>query len=284
MRAFEWYFENLIEMKKCILAFLLMVSTCVVAQEKAIQDTVIEVNGVSFKMVAVAGGMFKMGAQNSDAEGSNYDSDAMVNESPLHRVTLSDYYIGQTEVTQALYRVVMGSVPENKWNTSFGLGDKYPAYSVSWDEVMTFLQRLDSLTGKKFRLPTEAEWEFAARGGKQSKGYKYSGSNNIDSVAVFYDNYGKKNFSNALVMSKAPNELGIYDMSGSVYEWCNDWFGTYGSEAVTNPQGALTNSFRIVRGGAWRYKSKSCRVSARDYYNPEKKSQPFIGFRIVMER
>lgn len=262
-----------------------MVSTCVVAQKKplSMQDTVIELNGVSFKMVAVEGGVFKMGAQNSDAEGDNYDADAMVNEAPLHRVTLSNFFIGQTEVTQALYRAVMGDVSEGKWIQSYGLGDTYPAYNVSWEDLEAFIARLDSLTGKKFRLPTEAEWEYAAKGGKNTKKYKYAGSNNIDSVAIYYDNYGKKNFSNSVVMSKTPNELGIYDMSGNVYEWCGDWFGGYAPEAVTNPKGALTNSFRIVRGGGWRYKSKSCRVTARDYYNPTKKSQPFIGFRLVME-
>ncbi|MCQ2218447.1 MAG: formylglycine-generating enzyme family protein [Paludibacteraceae bacterium] len=273
-------------MRKCILALLLMASACVMgqAQTSAIKDTVIELKGVSFKMVAVEGGTFKMGAQRSDAEGNNYDSDAMENEAPLHRVTLSDYYIGQTEVTQALYRVVMGDVPDNKFIESYGLGDAYPAYNISWDDVMTFIERLDSLTGKKFRLPTEAEWEYAARGGKNSKQFKYAGSNNIDSVAIFYDNYGKKKYSNSVVMSKGANELGIYDMSGSVYEWCGDWFGSYTSEHVKDPKGAVTNSFRIVRGGAWRYKSQMCRVSARDYYNPTKRSQPFIGFRIVMEK
>ncbi|MCQ2194976.1 MAG: formylglycine-generating enzyme family protein [Paludibacteraceae bacterium] len=272
-------------MKKCILALLLMASTCVMAQENAaIKDTVIQVNGVSFTMVAVQGGTFKMGAQNSDAEGDNYDTDAMTNEAPLHRVTLSDYYIGQTEVTQALFRVVMESVPDNKWNSSYGLGDNYPAYYISWDDTQKFIARLDSLTGKKFRLPTEAEWEFAARGGVKTTNCKYSGANSIDSVAIYYDNFGKKNFSNAPVMTKAPNELGLYDMSGNVYEWCSDWFGPYSSAAVTNPKGALTNSFRIVRGGGWRYKAQNCRVSTRDYLNPEKKSQAFVGFRIVMEK
>lgn len=263
----------------------MMMATCVMAQDQpsAMRDAVFELKGVTFKMVAVEGGTFKMGAQNSDAEGDNYDPDAMVNEAPLHRVTLSNYYIGQTEVTQALFIAVMERVPENKWIPSFGLGDEYPAYNITWDDIEEFLVRLDSLTGKKFRLPTEAEWEYAARGGKNSTPTKYAGSNNADSVAVYYDNYGKKNYSNSLVMSKAPNELGIYDMSGSVYEWCSDWFGGYSPKHLTNPKGALTNSFRIVRGGGWRYKSSNCRVSARDYYNPTKKSQPFIGFRLVME-
>ncbi len=209
------------------------------------------VNGVSFKMMPVEGGTFTMGA--TDEQGS----DALSNENPTHQVTLSNFSIGQTEVTQALWQAVMGI------NPSYFTGDlQRPMENVSWDDCQQFIIKLNQLTGKNFRLPTEAEWEYAARGGNKSRGYKYSGSNNIDDVAYWRTN------STFPVANLAPNELGLYDMSGNVLEWCQDWYGSYSAEAQTNPTGPTSSSVRVYRGGSWYDFAKECRVSCRKYLNP----------------
>ena len=211
------------------------------------------VNGVSFVMIPVEGGTFQMGAT------SEQGSDAYSSESPVHNVTLSSYSIGQTEVTQELWTAVMGSNPSN-W-----LGDKLPVEKVSWNDCQNFITKLNQLTGKTFRLPTEAEWEYAARGGKESKGYKYSGSNTIDDVAWYTSNSNDKTHE---VGTKQPNELGLYDMSGNVWEWCQDWYASYSSTAQSNPTGASSGSLRVRRGGSWSYAAGNCRVSARNSYSP----------------
>ena len=207
-------------------------------------------NGVSFVMVSIPGGTFQMGSEDSDA-----DSD----EKPVHQVTLSDFSIGQTEVTQELWEAVMGSNPSNF------KGAKRPVEMVSWNDCQTFITKLNELTGKKFRLPTEAEWEFAARGGSNSLGYKYAGSNSIDDVAWYTVNSGSTTHE---VATKLPNELGLYDMSGNVWEWCQDWYGSYGSSNQTNPTGATSGSRRVLRGGSWRSNVWGCRVAIRGYSTP----------------
>jgi formylglycine-generating enzyme required for sulfatase activity len=175
-------------------------------------------------------------------------------EKPVHQVTLSSYYIGETEVTQALWTAVMGS------NPSYFTGNNRPVEKVSWDDCQTFIRKLNSLTGENFRLPTEAEWEFAARGGNNSQGYQYSGSNNLSSVAWCDDNSGDQTHD---VKTKSPNELGTYDMSGNVYEWCQDWYGSYSSVSVTNPTGAASGSERVIRGGGWSSGAGRCRSASR---------------------
>ena len=210
-------------------------------------------NGVSFEMVEVRGGTFRMGAT------SEQGSDVWDNEKPVHSVTLSGYYIGKTEVTQALWKAVMGSNPRRL------KGDYLPVENVSWDDCQEFIRELNALTGQNFRLPTEAEWEFACRGGNNSRGYKYSGSNNLGSVAWYDGNSGNKTHP---VGTKAPNELGIYDMSGNVWEWCADWYGDYSSGAQTNPTGPYGGSNRVYRGGSWNYDVGRCRSSNRDFYYP----------------
>ena len=192
------------------------------------------VNGVSFEMVRVEGGTFRMGAT------SEQEDEADDDEKLVHSVTLSSYYIGKTEVTQALWQAVMGS------NPSHFKGADLPVEFVTWNECQEFIQKLNRLTGSNFRLPTEAEWEFACRGGNNSRGHKYSGSNDIDNVAWYWDNSGRKTHP---VATKAPNELGIYDMSGNVWEWCADWYGGYSSSAQTNPKGPYGGSGRVYRGG-----------------------------------
>ncbi len=228
----------------------------------------ITVGSVSFTMIPVEGGTFTMGAT------SEQGNDAYDDEIPAHSVTLSSYYIGQTEVTQALWKEVIGSNPSNF------KGDSNPVEQVSWDDCQTFIQRLNQRTGKKFRLPTEAEWEYAARGGKQSRGYKYSGSNNIGTVAWYTDNSGSKTHA---VGTKSPNELGIYDMSGNVWEWCNDWYDDYSSNAQTNPTGAYSGAFCVNRGGSWDYYGAgSCRSSDRGDYTPSDRGNSRLGLRLAL--
>ena len=228
------------------------------------------VNGVSFTMIPVEGGTFQMGGNDSNA----YDK-----EKPVHQVTLSSFSIGQTEVTQELWEAVMGS------NPSKFKGSKLPVECVSWNDCQTFITNLNELTGKTFRLPTEAEWEYAARGGNKSNGYTYSGSNTIDDVAWYWDNIpsqseGTTGCSAQPVATKAPNELGIYDMSGNVWEWCQDWYGSYSSESQTNPTGPSSGAGRVKRGGSWYYYATNCRVSYRDYSNPTLTSS-HLGLRLA---
>ena len=224
------------------------------------------VNGVSFEMVYVEGGSFDMGAT------SEQGSDAHDSEYPVHSVTLSDYYIGRFEVTQELWEAVMGS------NPSYFVGAQKPVEWVDWYDCQEFVSRLNSLTGRTFRLPTEAEWEYAARGGNKSLHYKYSGSDNIGNVAWYYDNSGS---STHAVGTKTANELGIYDMSGNVCEWCSDWYGDYSAGAQTNPQGPSSGSKRVLRGGTWYLSAWNCRVSSRSYQNPDNGYHNF-GLRLVL--
>ena len=225
-----------------------------------------EVEGVKFKMVKVEGGTFLMGATKEQG------SDAWDDEKPAHQVTLSDYYIGETQVTQALWKSVMGDNPSN-WK-----GDNLPVEKVSWEDAQEFIKKLNGVTGRTFRLPTEAEWEYAARGGKNSKGYKYSGSNNIDEVAWYGGNSGDKTHP---VKEKKANELGLYDMSGNVWEWCNDWYGDCSSDAQTNPQGPDEGSDHVLRGGGWLSNARRCRVSCRSNITPTYRNN-YVGFRLVM--
>lgn len=208
------------------------------------------VNGVKFTMVPVEGGTFTMGVT---SEQGGYAGDK------AHQVTLSDYYIGQTEVTQALWKAVMGS------NPSFFKGDNLPVECVSWNDCQVFIQNLNQLTGKQFRLPTEAEWEYAARGGRKSRGYKYAGGNDIDSVAWYTGNSGNETHT---VATKQANALGVYDMSGNVEEWCSDWYGDYQSSSQSDPQGPSSGSNRVSRGGGCFNIARICRVSFRGICAP----------------
>ncbi len=225
------------------------------------------VNGVAFKMVKVAGGTFQMGGA------SEQGSDAYDREYPIHSVTLSDYYIGQTQVTQELWEAVMGSNP-----SYFKGNNQCPVENVSWNDSQEFIEKLNRLTGKNFRLPTEAEWEYAARGGNKSKGYKYSGSNDADAVAWYGDNSGSKTHP---VETKQSNELGLYDMSGNLWEWCQDRYGKYSSRSQNNPKGANTGFFRVLRGGDWDNDASRVRVSFRDGYTPDNRYN-YCGLRLAL--
>ena len=195
-------------------------------------------------------------------------------EEPAHSVTLSSFYIGKYEVTQSLWEAVMGSNPSNR------KGDNLPVENVSWNDCQTFLRKLNAMTGKNFRLPTEAEWEFAARGGNRSRGYQYSGSNVFSDVAWYDDNSRRKTHN---VGTKAPNELGIYDMSGNVWEWCQDWYGDYHSYSQTNPTGPSSGSRRVHRGGSWFNSGWCCRVACRNNYSPDYRGGD-LGFRLALSQ
>jgi formylglycine-generating enzyme required for sulfatase activity len=250
-----------------------MVRTLYVTQDKEADEANNEytqqtftVQGVSFTMIPVMEGTFSMGAT---SEQQNPDSD----ENPIHQVTLSSYYIGETEVTQALWMAVMGA------NPSYFKGDNRPVERVSWNACQTFINKLNALTGKNFRLPTEAEWEYAARGGRISQGYQYSGSNNVSEVAWYTDDASQT----CVVKTKAPNELGIYDMSGNVWEWCQDWYSSssYNSEDASNPQGPTSGSKRVSRGASWYDNAWSCRSARRNPLSPS--LQTFnLGLRLAL--
>lgn len=223
-------------------------------------------NGVNIKMVRVEAGTFTMGAT---PEMKNPDDD----EKPTHRVTLTnDYYLGKYEVTQAQWQAVMGS------NPSRFKGADLPVECVSWNDCQEFIRKLNSLTGRRFRLPTEAEWEYAARGGKKSRGYQYGGSNDIGAVAWYGDNSGSKTHP---VGMKQANELGIYDMAGNVWEWCQDCYASYNNSPQTNPTGPSNGDFRVDRGGSWGCAARYCRASFRFNYDPDF-SNDFIGFRLCL--
>ena len=213
-----------------------------------------EIANLLSNMVKVEGGTFTMGAT------SEQGGDAWYTEKPTHSVTLSGYYLCKYEVTQALWQAVMGKNP-----SSFK-GHDLPVERVSWNDCQTFISRLNNLTGKKFRLPTEAEWEYAARGGNRSRGCKYSGSNNLFDVAWFNNNSGSKTHP---IGSKNPNELGLYDMSGNVWEWCSDGYESYNSSSQTNPTGSPLGIIRVFRGGSWSFGARYCRSSYRSGNAPD---------------
>ena len=240
-------------------------------------DLTITVNSVSFVMKPVEGGTFWMGAQSADPNGQNYDSEADNCEQPVHNVTVSTFYIGETEVTQALWKAVMGT------NPSYWQADYLPVHEISWNDVQEFVRKLNSLTGRNFRLPTEAEWEYAAKGGNKSNGYKYAGSNSIGSVAWYFDNSGRH--TNA-VKCKLPNELGLFDMIGNVREWCSDMYDDYSSGTQTNPNPQSTsksNSLRVLRGSSHDDNARGCRVSTRYRYYPDQGGLN-NGFRLALSQ
>lgn len=263
-----------------------------------------DVNGVSFNMIPVEGGTFTMGAT---PEMKNAQDD----EIPSHQVGLNNYYIGETEVTQELWETVMG------YNPSFFNFRQYPVENVSWQECQIFIKKINKIIGKKFRLPTEAEWEFAARGGNKSKGFQYSGGDNIDELAWYadncetefrdmllsdewqyceelapYDEIEHEEYSDTRwgitrkkmphpVKLKLPNELGIFDMTGNVWEWCQDWFGDYNDKTQYNPKGNNKGKEKVFRGGSWENTYKVCHTSCRSAVAPDTAFNN-IGFRLVL--
>jgi formylglycine-generating enzyme required for sulfatase activity len=217
------------------------------------------------EMVFVQGGTFQMGSNDGEDD-----------EKPVHTITLNSFYIGKYEVTQKQWREVMGSDPPELY---FKGCDQCPVENVSWDDVQEYLKKLNARSGKIFRLPTEAEWEYAARGGNQSRGYTYSGGNNLDEVAWYDGNSGNKIHP---VGQKRPNELGLYDMSGNVWERCKDWYGEdfYKTSPAIEPKGPSTGSYRVLRGGSWYLNAQYCRTSLRGY-GPDYRLD-YLGCRLVL--
>jgi formylglycine-generating enzyme required for sulfatase activity len=288
-------------MKKKILSLIILAGIVINVYSQA--DYTETVNAVSFEMVAVRGGTFIMGC--TAEQGDN----CLDGEKPVHQVMVSDFYIGKYEVTQAQWKAIMGTTvvkqQRDKDNPNWALkgeGDNYPMYFVSWEEVQEFIRKLNAQTGKQYRLPAEAEWEYAARGGAKSKGYKYSGNNTAFDVAWYYENAGDKVLDDNLwledsdaattlrntnnngthaVGTKSPNELGLYDMSGNVWELCSDWYGEYDSNSPqNNPQGPESGTLRVCRGGAWCSPAEYARVSDRKTSMPVARYSS-VGFRIA---
>lgn len=228
------------------------------------------VNGVSLCMVPVKAGTYSMGS------GYKYRG---TDEYPEHKVTLTnDYYIGECEVTQGLWKAVTGTLPDNNYGN---VGRNYPVTRISYEDVLSFISQLNKLTGENFRLPTEAEWEYAARGGNKSQNYTYSGGNGISMVGWYYDNnnhYGERE-----VKGKNPNELDIYDMSGNVSELCSDWYDEkyYSSSPSVDPLGPDNGLYRVIRGGDYFSKEDDCRVAARNFCKPTNTASS-IGFRLAL--
>ena len=237
---------------------------------------------IALRMIFVEGGSFMMGA--TPEQGAEAEED----EKPVHEVTLSNYYMGETEITQELWEEVMGTtiyeqVQKFGDNGSpiAGAGPKYPMYKINVADCKQFIEALNTMTGLQFRMPTEAEWEYAARGGKYSQGYKYPGSNDVDAVAWYK---GNSNHETHPVALKQPNELGLYDMAGNVWEWVSDWYAdSYPSTSQVNPTGPTTGSLAVMRGGsrANTFNATDCRVSARLPYAPTTRN--FIGLRLVLD-
>ena len=206
------------------------------------------VNGVEFRMIAIDGGTFTMGS----AEGA---AGAEKDEFPAHKVTVDNYFLAETEVTQELWTAVMGNNPSGYTDDAL-----LPVESVTWVDCQNFIGKLNELTGASFRLPTEAEWEYAARGGKHSKGYIYCGSDTLAHVGWYKENAGERPHK---VKQLAPNELGLYDMSGNIWEWCSDWHAEYSADDANNPQGPQEGRTRVVRGGCWLMDAPICRPADR---------------------
>lgn len=234
-------------------------------------------------MVKVEAGTFYMGAQKDSVEYYCYDEEATSIEGPVHEVTVSEFYINRYEVTQLLWEAIMGETPNDEndmqWEDEFGKGDNYPAYRISYDEVETFIGKLNEYTGLRFSLPTEAQWEYAAKGGKDTYYSLYAGGGNVLEVAWIDSNSDKC----SEVGKKDANGLGLYDMSGNVWEMCQDWYYDYTEEAVTDPVGEEYNQgYKVFRGGSWNTNAQQARVTAR-YRQGIHYRDYNTGFRLVIE-
>ena len=224
------------------------------------------VNGVKFKMIAVEGGTFVMGSA-ENAPGAESD------EFPAHKVTVGNFNLAETEVTQELWMAVMGNNPSGYTDDA-----QLPVESVTWVDCQQFISKLNEITGDSFRLPTEAEWEYAAKGGNRSKGYLYCGSDTLANVGWYKDNAEERPHNVKLL---APNELGLYDMSGNIWEWCSDWHGNYTAEDAIAPQGAAEGKTRVVRGGSWLVDAAICRPADRSSGAP-RGGGCIVGLRLAL--
>lgn len=230
----------------------------------------ITLQGICINMIKVQGGSFWMGSQKKDPFGQNYDKDeqASDDESPVHQVSVDDFYLGETEVNQKLWEAVMGNNPSRHTDLRYDL----PVENVCWYDCREFIEKLNSITGMTFRLPTEAEWEYAAIGGKTQQRFKYSGSDKLSDVAMLTDNYGVKTHQ---LKSTMPNVLGLYDMTGNVWEWCEDWYGSY------DPSKPQTSKRKVLRGGGWLNEPRYFSVTFRELAFPECRYY-YFGLRLAL--
>jgi formylglycine-generating enzyme required for sulfatase activity len=263
-------------MQKLLFLGLTLTSFSIFAQKESVSpantskfENIMEtVNGVNFNLVAIKGGSFAMGCQAD--ENNKCDADERI----VHPVTVSDFYLAQTEVTQALWTAVMGRNPSKLRGC-----DDCPVEHISWLDAQEFIEKLNKITGKNYRFPTEAEWEYAAKGGGVSQKYKYCGSNKLDDVAWYLDNNQNRTHP---VGKKKPNELGLYDMSGNVYEWCQDWYqDSYPTEEQIDPKGPSDGILKVSRGGSWGYTSRLCRPTFRHFNLPTDQNDD-IGLRLAL--
>ncbi len=233
-----------------------------------------DVSGVKFNMILVEGDTFTMGADTAS------DRDYWRDEVPVHKVILTDYYIGELEVTQALWKKVLGTVPSENYKGS-GLTDRHPVESVSWNDCQKFVAKLNEMTKRNFSLPTEAQWEFAAKGGKKSMQYKYAGGDNMKGVGWYSDNAEKETHETG---KRKPNELGLYDMSGNVREWCVDYYGGYDTTMRVDPvtSSSPLSTERVARGGSFDDPDFYCRNSFRAKSLPTSKLK-YVGLRLVLK-
>ena len=240
-------------------------------------------------MVKVEAGTFMMGAQKDSVIYSNYDENATSLESPVHEVTVSEFYINKYEVTQSLWKAIMGRHNDkddefDQWENKFGKGDNYPAYRISFNEVETFIGKLNEYTGLNFALPTEAQWEYAARGGANTNYTLYAGGDNVLEYAWVYTENSIYNINKCSeVGKKTPNTLGLYDMSGNVWEMCSNWYYDYSSVCDTITSGeAYNEGLKVFRGGSWNTNAKQARVTARSKQGIHYRDYN-TGFRLVIE-
>ncbi|MCQ2260157.1 MAG: bifunctional serine/threonine-protein kinase/formylglycine-generating enzyme family protein [Bacteroidales bacterium] len=230
------------------------------------------VEGIEFNMIHVEGGSFDMGCS------SRHTTYCLDDESPQHHVRLNGFYMAETEVTQELWQAVMEDYPV-KWKEKWGLGPQNPANNISYEDAQAFIRRISQLTGYDFRLPSEAEWEYAARGGKDSRGYRYSGSDDPSAVAASE----KQQQKTSPVKCAQPNELGLYDMSGNVNEWCSDWYGKYHRFFNrSNPTGPSKGTEKVARGGSCLSSSSLRHVSCRAHIDPAYHGA-YMGLRLALD-
>ncbi|TAF68087.1 MAG: formylglycine-generating enzyme family protein [Cytophagales bacterium] len=261
-------------MKKTLFFLLLGTFYWQTAQSQPDSSFIENIDGVTFKMIKVQGGSFQKVVDRYSSQTTKYT------------IILTDYYIAETEVTQALWRAVMGSDPAELYNKGC---NECPVERVSWNEIVNeFLPQLEKRTGKKYRLPTEAEWEYAAKGGQKSKGYEYAGGNNINLLAWYWGNYSQSKYGSEgtthPVKTKYQNELGLYDMTGNVLEWCQDWYSTnlYGNiRVLTNPVNNTPAYYRVLKGGSWLMAEHRCRIEEQGVGLPDTRYN-YNGFRLCI--
>jgi formylglycine-generating enzyme required for sulfatase activity len=250
-----------------VLLFFLS-SLCVIQAQKIAltPEKKLMLAAIETSMISIDGGVFIMGCT------ADQGAECTQDEFPVHQVQISSFRFSKTELTQGIWKAVMGINPSGNQRS-----DQFPVENVSYNDIDAFIERLNKISGHRYRLPTEAEWEFAARGGIKSRVTLYSGSSDPNNVSW---NIGNSSNVSHIVGFKKANELGLYDMSGNVWEWCSDWYGVYHSSEESDPRGSVEGTDKIIRGGSYAGAIWFCRNAIRMHYAPSYKSH-FIGFRLA---